>query len=127
MTKLPCINCITLPICKSNLELNYKLLLQIRDYRNMVTYANTKLTGFNEWEWLLGWIVNLMIRPILAKCSIASEYMTNHEKETELDPKRITALFSYLHLKGYLEYSQIKRYLEYSRTQQKQRTIKGRL
>lgn len=106
MTKLPCINCITLSMCKSVLEANYIKFLDVKKNKKTTVY-HLKWTNYEELEWLLAWLEKLMLHPILDKCSIATEYMIGN-KELGIDSKRVTALFSYLHIKGYLEYSQLK-------------------
>ena len=101
MAKLPCIDCITLASCKSLLDINYQRFLEIDHTHKM---SQTMSIRYDS----VSWIETLMIKPILTKCSIANTYMVNNQV-IGLDTKRVTALFSYLHIKGYLLYSEMKK------------------
>lgn len=109
--KLPCVDCITLPICRSIIKDQYERLhKEIRD-NNMWFITDT-----------LRYIDKTMIHDTLMnRCSLAKDYLSQDSNTTiiTIKQKYVSALFSYIHLRSYIFYRETQnRYNKIQRDKQ---------
>ena len=106
MTKIPCIDCVTLAMCKSLVSSRYLILIEAEKAH---IKSGSPWDEVIEVEWLINWWETLIFEPLTRKCTIASVYLANDNK-VGLEDDRTAALFSYLHSEAYRKYNTLKEY-----------------